>query len=215
MTEKLVNIIGERFPLTELSAGEFASLKVGGMKFKIKAYHAEGLGRVSVMRASGFFGLMKMDTVMITPTELDLPLYSYDRIYAFGNDTLIVELYDTLSGELDASALDSAKAEFASLPERDAGEHWYDGIKLKESISKKGKKAQTPALDELAIKHFHAYLGLSAGEPSSADKKREKTEYYVNGLLERGGPSTDVFKKSLGKEKTEELFKKVLFGTEK
>lgn len=215
MTEKLVNIIGERFPLTELSAGEFASLKVGGMKFNIKAYHAEGLGHVSVMRASGFFGLMKMDTLMITPTELDLPLYSYDRIYAMGNDTLILELYDTMTSELDASALGSAKAEFASLPERDAGEHWYDGIRLKESISKKGKKVQTPALDELAFKHFHAYLGLSAGEPSSADKKREKTEYYVNGLLERGGPSTDVFKKSLGKEKTEELFKKVLFGTEK
>lgn len=56
---------------------------------------------------------------------------------------------------------------------------------------------------------------ISAFVPSSADKKREKTEYYANGLLERGGPSTDVFKKSLGKEKTEELFKKVLFGTEK
>ena len=212
MTKKLLEIIGEKYPMTEIPAGEFATLKASGLKFKVSAYCAEGLGHVSVMTASGFFGLMKMDTVMITPTELDLPLYSYDRIYAMGNDTLIVELYDTLTCELDASALCGAKAEFAHLPERDAGEHWYDSIKLKESISKKGKKSHTPALDELTLKHFNAYLGLSVTAPSDTEKKRERTEYYVNGLLERGGPSTDVFKKALGKEKTEELFKKVLFG---
>ena len=35
----------------------------------------------------------------------------------------------------------------------------------------------------------------------------------VNGLLEKGGPSTDVFKKELGEEKTAQLFREVLFGT--
>jgi len=30
----------------------------------------------------------------------------------------------------------------------------------------------------------------------------------------QGGPSTDVFKKSLGEEKTEKLFKNVLFGVD-
>ena len=33
-------------------------------------------------------------------------------------------------------------------------------------------------------------------------------------LLKNGGPSTDVFKKGIGHEKTAELFRKVLFGTE-
>jgi hypothetical protein len=37
---------------------------------------------------------------------------------------------------------------------------------------------------------------------------------YVNGLLEKGGPSTDVFKKELGVEKTTKLFRKILFGIE-
>ena len=45
-------------------------------------------------------------------------------------------------------------------------------------------------------------------------KKREKTNAYVEGLLRNGGPSTDVFKKALGEQKTAELFKTVLFGTE-
>ena len=212
MTKKLLEIIGEKYPMTEIPAGEFATLKASGMKFSVSAYRAEGLGHVSVMTASGFFGLMKMDTVIVVPTAIDLPIYSYDRIYAMGNDTLITELYDTMLGEWDESVLCAVKERFLEIPERDPGEHWYDSIKLSSSISKKGKKVNTPAIDELAIEHFKAFINADSETVSDADKKREKTEYYVNGLLERGGPSTDVFKKALGKEKTEELFKKVLFG---
>ena len=158
MTENLLGMIRERYTVRELDAGEFASLKVNGMKFDIRAYCVEGLGHLSVMRAKGFFGLMKMDTVMLVPKEKDLPLYSYDRIYAMGNDTLIVELYDTLTEALDLSALDEVKSRFAHLPKRDPGEHWYDDIKLSQSISQKGKRAQRAEMDALAREHFAAYL---------------------------------------------------------
>jgi hypothetical protein len=43
--------------------------------------------------------------------------------------------------------------------------------------------------------------------------KQKKASYYVNGLLEKGGPSTDVFKKSLGVDTTTKLFQEILFGT--
>ena len=82
MTEKLLSMIAKRYALTELNIGDMAKLKANGMTFTIKAYKAKGLGHVSVMRAKGFFGLMKMDTLIVNPTDVDLPLYSYDRIYA-------------------------------------------------------------------------------------------------------------------------------------
>ncbi|MBR2341473.1 MAG: hypothetical protein IKA72_03600 [Clostridia bacterium] len=214
MIEKLLGLLKEKYSLTAFDAGEFSILKANGMKFSVSAYQAEGLGRVSVMQAKGFFGLMKMDTLMITPTSVDLPLYSYDRIYAMGNDTLIVELYDTLINTLDVSSLDEVKAKFTHLNERDPGKHWYDSIKLKESISKKGKKAQQTEFDALALEHFKAYLNLPANEVADAAKKQELSAVYVNGLLEQGGPSTDVFKKQFGEEKTAKLFKQVLFGTD-
>ena len=212
MTNKLLDLLGKKYTLCPISAGEFASLKANGMTFSVSAYVAEGLGHVSVMRAKGFFGLMKMDTLMIVPKEKDLPLYSYDRIFAMGNDTLIVELYDTMIETADLSALDAAKQKFSHLEERDPGEHWYDNIKLAESISKKGKKAQTAALDSLTLAHFEAYLDANAQRVSDVSLKNEKSAQYVNGLLTNGGPSTDVFKKSLGADKTAELFHSVLFG---
>ena len=210
MTEKLLCIIGERYPMTPIPDSCVECLRASGMKFNIRAYHAEGLGHVSVMSAKGFFGLMKMDTLIVNPTEVDLPLYSYDRIFAMGNDTLIVELYDTLSR--GGFSMEDVKAKYTSLTERDPGEHWYDSIKLDESISKKGKKADTPALSRLTTEHLVAYL--DAARPTDAPNvKREKARVYVEGLLSKGGPSTDAFKKAIGDERTADLFRNILFGT--
>lgn len=210
MTEKLLCIIGERYPLTPIPDSCVEGLKASGMKFNIRAYHAEGLGHVSVMTARGFFGLMKMDTLIVNPDEVDLPLYSYDRIFAMGNDTLIVELYHTLSR--DGFSMEDVKARYTTLTERDPGEHWYDSIKLPESISKKGKKADTPALSRLATEHLVAYLD-AARPTDNPEIKKEKASLYVEGLLSKGGPSTDAFKKAIGDERTADLFRNVLFGT--
>lgn len=213
MTDKILSRLQQKYSLTAIEAGEFAKLKANGMTFTVRAFHAEGLGHVSVMRAKGFFGLMKMDTLIINPTEIDLPLYSYDRIFAMGNDTLIVELYDTLVGPFDASSLADVKNAFSDLSERDPGVHWYDSIKLPESISKKGKKTHTPRMDQLTLAHFDAYLAGPAATVADRAAKQAKASYYVNGLLSRGGPSTDVFKKALGEETTAKLFETILFGT--
>lgn len=213
MTDKLLEIIKTRHELTPLSVGEFSTLKANGMTFTVQAYKAAGLGHVSVMRAKGFFGLMKMDTLIINPTELDLPLYSYDRIYAMGNDTLIVELYDTAIAPVAFEELNAVKTAYSFLPERDPGKHWYDNIKLKESLSMKGKKAQTPNFDALTAKYLESYLSTPTNTVTEKTEKQQKTAYYVDGLLTNGGPSTDVFKKSLGVEKTTKLFREILFGT--
>ena len=203
MTERMLDVIAKNFPLTELPCGEYQKMKVSGMTFRIRRFHAEGLGPVSVMVASGFFGLMKMDTLIITPTEKDMPLFSYDRVHAMGNDTLIFELYDTLLGEVDLSALEQVKKEAAYLPDHDLGEHWYDSIKLPVSLSKKGKKKDTPGFDATVIHYLTKFLETAASAPAcEAEPKREKAGVYVEGLLKNGGPSTDVFKKGIGNEKT-------------
>ena len=96
MIQKMLRTITAKHHLNAITIGEYAKIKVGVMNFQIWAFHAEGLGHVSAMTATGMFGLMKMDTLIINPTERDMPLYSYDRVHAMGNDTLIYELYDTI-----------------------------------------------------------------------------------------------------------------------
>jgi len=214
MTEKLLLTLAKSYPFTERDAGEFRSLKASGITFSVRSYTAKGLGHVSVMTASSFFGLMRMETLIVNPLERDLPLYSYDRVHAMGNDTLIVELYDTLLGSVDLGKVRSVKDAFSDLPDHPLGAHWYDDIKLPESVSKKGKKAETPRFDTLTEQHFTALLACAPDRPCDQNAKREKASVYVEGLLTHGGPSTDAFLKALGREKTERLFRTVLFGTE-
>jgi hypothetical protein len=87
------------------------------MTFTIRQFYAESLGNVSVMAAKGFFGLMQMDTFIVNPVEKDLPLFSYDRIHAMGNDTLILELYDTLLGEGNLGKIQAVNKKFNALPQ--------------------------------------------------------------------------------------------------
>lgn len=215
MIQKMLRAITEQFHLEGMNLGEYRKMKVNGMNFQIWAFHAKGLGHVSAMVASGFFGLMKMDTLIINPTEVDLPLFSYDRVHAMGNDTLIYELYDTLLGQADLKRLDAVKEQAKPLPDHDLGEHWYDSIKLSQSLSKKGKKVHTAGFDAVATDYLKAYLeSAKTAAPCEGKVKLEKASVYVEGLLSNGGPSTDVFKKGIGDEKTAELFRKILFGTQ-
>lgn len=212
MIENLTAILKERYTLIERDAGEFSRMKVSGMKFNIESYSAPGLGRVSLMTAKGFFGLMKMETLIIVPISLDKPLLSWDYVNAAGNRTLICELYDTLLSPFDASEIENVKKKYASVPDGDAGKHWYDDIKLPQSIYKKDRK--NALFPSLSCDYLRAYLDSPAAVVTEMKAKREKTEKYVNGLISHGGPSTDVFKKNIGEEKTALLFRTVLFAAE-
>lgn len=214
MIQTMLRTITAKYHLNAITIGEYAKMKVNGMDFQIWAFHADGLGHVSAMTASGFFGLMKMDTLIINPTEKDMPLFSYDRVHAMGNDTLIYELYDTLLEKADLSGTEAVKEKYQNLPDHDLGAHWYDSIKLPVSLSKKGKKAQRAGFDACALEYLEAYLAdAEKAEYCDPAAKQGKASVYVEGLLEHGGPSTDVFKKGIGAEKNAQLFRNILFGT--
>ncbi len=197
---------------------EFAAMKTSKMKTNIEQYKVEGLGNMTFQHASAMFGMMKMEMMCVTPTDRDVPLFSYDLIDAMGKLTLIIELYDVMLDKTDdlEKTLEAIKAEYKDLPDDDRGEHWYDNIKMASSVSKKDKKKVIgAACDELYGKYLEAYFAAAAAMPEVADKaaKRAASDAYVQGLLDNGGPSTDIFVDMLGKEKTTEYFKKYIFAT--
>lgn len=214
MIDKILSMLAASYPLEKKDVGEFESFKAKGMKFSCQAYEAKGFGHVSVMTASGFFGLMKMDTFILCPENKDLPLLSYDRIFAAGNDTLIIELYDTTLKKKGYELIDKVNEKYSVLPDRvlPDEENWYDDIRLSQSVSKKGKKKQTAAFNELLTEYVAAYLATDAAVCEKGEKVVE-TSKYAEGLLANGGIATDVFKKELGEEKTAKLLRTVLFGT--
>ena len=210
----LIAKIDAAHPMKKLDIGEYAEISAPMMKFEISAFEAEGLGHVSVMSMSGMLGLMKMDTIIINPKSRDLPLLSYDRVYAMGSDTFIYELYETRANASELSEIRKVvKTDALRLPVNDLGEHWYDDIKLPESISLKANYKYGPKFDEVAEKYMDAYLATPTEEGFDPAAKEKMAEAYVEGLLKNGGPSTSVFLKLFGEEKTADLFRTTLFGT--
>ena len=218
-TDEALQRINARFPLTKRDAGEYARFSASPLAVTLDWYEANGLGNVSVLHGKAMLGLMRMDTLVINSVERDVPLFSYDYISAMGNHTLLVEYYDTLlaPAAFDPSTLQAVRDGIATLPDHDLGEHWYDYMKLPASFAKRTKKAALPRLNGAFLSALDAYLALAGQKPllSEADmrQKQDKAAAYVEGLLEKGGPSTDAFKQALGGEKTEDLFTRIVFGT--
>ena len=141
---------------------------------------------------------------------------SLDTVLAMGKLTVIAEIYDTTLCGFDQAACLTVKESLAFHPDRPVSSNWYDDIRLSCSWGKKTGKKALQALEKGLEDYVQAYLSVAKKTPELSagllEQKRQKTDAYVNGLLEHGGPSTDVFVKHLGKEKTEKLFHEVLFG---
>lgn len=209
-----VSTIKNSYEVTERDLGQYAIIKKKGMNFCISGYEVKGIGNVSTLTMSAMFGLMKMRMMVFTPLDVDAPLFSFDYINAMGNETLLLELYDTQLGEFDATSLDAVKANYASLPDHDLGTHWYDYLKMSPSLSKKSKKV-TAEYEKLCTEFFREYLELLKKAPAcQRSEKQAKVREYTNGLLTNGGPSTDQFKNMIGEEATRDLFTKFIFSSD-
>ena len=127
------------------------------MTFNISSYEAEGLGHVSTMQSKGFFGLMQMDTLIITPIDTDLPIYSYDRIKAMGNDKLYIEVYDTVINKPSFAPMDSVKQKYSDLPKANLGKQWYEDIRLPQTATYSGKRTDSDRFDSMALEYMKAF----------------------------------------------------------
>ncbi len=206
--------IDRYFPLKEIPAGEFSKASVSVMKFHIKHFDAGLLGNVSYMYSNG---LMKMESLIINPMRIDMPLLSIDTILAMGNFSVYSEIYDTSVKGFDQKGCQKVKASLSAYPEVEAKPHWYDNIRLGCSIAKKARRADLEPMVKGLVGFLHAYLVQAEREPEIRDpklleEKARRCNAYVEGLLKNGGPSTDAFLKKYGKERTAKLYYDVLFG---
>lgn len=214
MIDHALASLKSRYRVQQRDIGDYAEIKKAGMHFSIRSYWIDGVGGLSAVSMSAMLGLMRMETLVLSPLDLDAPLFSFDRIRAAGNDTLLLELYDTQLAPIDLDALDAVKAGSSDLPDHALGEHWYDPLKLSPSLSKRGKRMDA-AYAPLCREYWDAYLALLATAPAcDREEKRSRIRAYTDGLLQNGGPSTDQFKKLIGEAQTRELFTRFIFFSE-
>lgn len=214
--------LNETYTITPVDTGDYKELKIYGiMKFDVEQYDIKELGNLSIMRMN--MGLMQMATVVITPQDKNMPLLSADYMYILSNRKAYLEFYDVVA-EKDAdyqqllTSLSDVQKKYEHLENIETSEAWYAHL-LTVTSYKGGSFDADADLKNLLVDSLSAYLTHAKQLPLLSEaEKAEKlaiTVDYTDGLIEKGGISTDVFKKELGPEETKNFFDHIFFGTTK
>ncbi len=213
----------ENFTVTPIDVGNYKKMKIYGiMKFDVEQYHITEIGNLSIMRMNAL-GLMQMATVVITPQDKNLPLLSADYMYILSNRKAYLEFYDVVEKKDDAyntllDSLTNVLGNYKHLENIDTSEAWYAHL-LTVTSYKGGKPNADEALKNMLLDSLNTYITHAKQLPllsnEAKSKKKEITVAYTDGLIEKGGISTDVFKKQLGPEETKNFFDNIFFGTSK
>ncbi len=206
------------YELEQQDIGSDAHMKRKGFVFDTEVYIIKGVGHMCIMKMSAMLGLMKMETVVLSSFDRDMPLYNLDRVTALGRETQIMELYDTQLNPYPKNKLD----EFRYITDLDAeledyvspGEHWYDAILYPCSYHKTGKKSKVSSHLSKAAEDYTATFIRKLGEaaPCNSKLKREKVKEFADNLVSSGGPAVDQVTRLFGTETAARLIKKHMYG---
>ena len=151
-------------------------------------------------------GLMTMESLILTPLEVDMPLMSYDVMHLPGKDLVLLEVFDTMIVPADRSApgpfaaMAEVKAKYAYLPDRETPPGCSAEMSLPQSIEKKGRKILKKS-GAMVTEWLEAYMALLAGAAKcDREEKRKAVRRYTDRLFTEGGVAVNQFKKMLGEE---------------
>ncbi|MBR3564400.1 MAG: hypothetical protein IKN92_06365 [Clostridia bacterium] len=201
----------KRFEVEKKDIGRDGKLDAKGMHFLISRYAVKGVGNLCLIDMKAMLGLMKMQTVVLSVAEKDVPLLNFDTVKVLKNGTYIAELYDTMLGERDEELVktcESIKEADSDLPGYVSGAHWYDSLLYPCSYAKK-LKGSGDRVNESLKKYFDAFMkSLGAADICDPATKKKRISDFANGLIENGGPAVDQVKKLFG----EDLAKRLVLG---
>ncbi len=214
MQEIIISGLHGLYGLKPVIGNPFAKATANGIHFAVTTYEVTDFGHLCVIEMKAIFGVMKMESVILTARNKDLPLYCADLIRSAGNHTLLHTFYNTAAcpmSEEEKKPYRRAKERFAALrpyretPYGDASLRYDFSLGVTGKAVKEKERTITQA-------YFDAYLENIASAPyCDAEEKREKTAAYAERLFRSGSPGTDQFVKMIGEEAAKDMFEKYVF----
>jgi hypothetical protein len=215
-----LSIVKNEFDVEPLDIGEFETIKMYKiLPFKSKAYYVEELGVMPILAMNA--GIMQIITININPYEKDLPQLTIDFTIKLNQRQIIVEVYELMLNKEDEKYKNFLKKikeiieKYKDIKDVKIEQNWYLNY-TSEVIKKECNIFNDKKMLNLYKEVIEAYIEYAKEAPklSDSDKKKKVNAIkdFSEKLVEKGGISTDVFKKTIGEEKTLEYFEKVLYG---
>ena len=209
------SLLEKSYTVVPEDIGTDARLSKSGMVFDTRSYTVEGVGHLCILNMKAMLGLMKMETVVLSAFEKDVPLVNFDWVSAFGKETQLNEFYDTQISPYPQKKLD----EFMKIKDgdRDIADYvsaaaWYDGILYPCSYRKTGK-GLTKRFSSAAERYTEVFADqLNSAAACDPEAKKEKVREFAETLVEKGGPAVNQVTKLFGKETAERLVLGHMYG---
>lgn len=203
---------------------EFQDLRpvkaLGLLRFRVDIGRGGAFRWVHCCDTSMLFGCMKMHTLLFIPDPgYNLPMMSIDIIFAGKRRVFVIEIIDPAQIEDNYlkqhyQSMLKIKPPPDVMPEKEVA-YWYKNILAECSIH----TSLDAGDDELIFSTYCAYLDAYAvmtrearPAPGSASVVRGKQHWYVQSLIDHGGPAVDILLKLLGRSQGLAYIWSTMFG---
>ena len=177
-------VVGEAFGLKKVDIGADAVLSARGAKLEMESYEVEGFGHLCTLKMRAMMGMMKMETVVLSSYEKELPLLNIDWVQAMGKETLIIEYYDDRIKDFDQTLIKSLK---------DSG------------------KGKTVTFNQMVAKELAEFVErMTVATP--ANDKKSCVKHFAETLFQTNGPAVSQIVKLFGSEIAHRLVVRHMYG---
>lgn len=214
-----IELLKEYYKLIPIEIKEFGQLKIQDMDYVVSQYEIRHVGNLVIMVCPES-ERMQMDSFVLTPYYKNLPMFSTDYIYTKENRFFLNEIYTLTENEdllyqLYMERFKAIKEYHKHLPDASVKSCWYDKIRPV-CIAKTTTPEEDDEILEIFLENLRTWIAMERYTPFLTDYqyklKWKKTKEYTDALVDEGGVSTDVFKTTLGAEKTRLFFDEVFFA---
>ena len=200
-------VLKERFELREITPGKYRTMGSLMMRFRLEQYEVDGLGNLCVLRTKAMLGLMKLVTVVVTPSSgKNVPFLLIDTMDMGKKHLCYVEYYDCTAAGADRDLLLAAGAPYADVADYAEKPAWYVSERMAGSLIKTGDRAR---LEQMALDALAAYREQAAAAPVNAENI-VGLRAFQRRMVREGNPSTAALTRTLGKEGAEAFFQTVV-----
>lgn len=166
------------------------------------------------------FGCMKMHTFLFIPDHgYNLPMMSIDIIFAGKRRVFVIEIIDPAQIEDDhvkqhCRSILKLKPSADVISEKEVT-YWYKDILAECSIHTTLDAKDDALIFSTYCAYIDAYAAMvkdARPAPEHAQKIREKQHWYVQSLIDSGGPAVDMLAKLMGRERALAYIWSTMFG---
>ncbi len=214
LTDRAIQEANNYFSLKEDTPSEYLNMKYPKilpiMHFKVHRYKVDGFGTITTMDTNAMFGMMKLSTLVFTPSiGLNVPFLLIDTMTMKKKSLTYIEYYDCTKNGASLPCSDSQVNEFSKFKDYDEKAAWYVNRRTPYSLIKEKGDNSQEELDDMVLTCLKRYL---EGAKSSDINKDNLIGLYnfQQEMLNKGNPSSETLNKVLGKDGAKSFFEKVI-----